>query len=111
MVLILGGVGCFMGLVANATELLVSRRAKLLRQKKQNVVIGVFFAEMGTDLLARCVALDRHIELIRPRFLVTGHWKPQDFSQTMTGLAGLEQELDLSDADLVGLRDFLAGKS
>jgi voltage-gated potassium channel Kch len=67
MVLILGGVGMFTGLVANGTELLVSRRAKMLRQQKQNVVIGVFFAELGTDLLRRCVAQDPHLRNIRQR--------------------------------------------
>jgi hypothetical protein len=111
MVLIIGGVGCFMGLVANATELLVSRRAKMMREQKQNVVIGVFFAELGTDLLAVCVSLDRHLEAIRPRLLVTGHWKDQDFNQALLDLPTLGLALDLSQADLVGLRDFLGSKS
>ncbi len=111
MVLILGGVGCFMGLVANATELLVSRRAKLLREQKQNVVIGVFFAELGTDLLARCVAQDRRLGEIRPRLIVTGHWREQDFSRAINELPRLGLELDLAGADLPGLKDFLAGHS
>lgn len=111
MVLIMGGVGCFMGLVANATELLVSRRAKTLRQQKQNVVIGVFFAELGTDLLARCVTLDRHLEDIRPRLLVTGHWKERDFSQAIGAVSVMSADLDLDGVDLKGLRDFLASKS
>lgn len=111
MVLILGGVGCFTGLVANGTELLVSRRAKVMRQQKQNVVIGVFFAELGTDLLARCVRLDPNLQRFRQRLAVTGHWKDQDFDQAAAALPSLGLGLDLEGADLCELRDFLAAKS
>lgn len=111
MVLILGGVGCFTGLVANGTELLVSRRAKMLRQQKQNVVIGVFFAELGTDLLARCAGLDPDLERLRPRLLVTGHWKDQDFDQALAALPGTGLGLNLEGYELGQLRDFLAGKN
>lgn len=111
MTLILGGVGCFTGLVANGTELLVSRRAKSLRQQKQNVVLGVFFAELGTELLARCIRQDPHLEGIRPKLLVSGHWKDQDFAQALAHLPSLGLGVRLEGLDLLELRDFLASKS
>lgn len=111
MVLILGGVGMFTGLVANGTELLVSRRAKLLRQQKQNVVIGVFFAELGTELLSYCVAHDPHLRNARQRLLVSGHWKDQDFADRVRQLPGMDLKLDLSEADLLELRGLLSAKS
>ena len=47
IVLIVGGVGTFLGVVANASEILINRREQRLRQKKTNMVIGLFFTERG----------------------------------------------------------------
>ena len=49
--LILGGVGTFMGVVANFTEMLLSRREKAARELKLYMVEGIFFSELGSDLL------------------------------------------------------------
>jgi small-conductance mechanosensitive channel len=48
ILLIVTGVGTFLGVIANATELMLSRREKLARMKKLNMVIGVFFSEVET---------------------------------------------------------------
>ena len=49
--LIVLGVGTFLGVVANATEMMLSRRDKQIRMNKMNMVIGVFFSEVGIKLI------------------------------------------------------------
>ncbi len=49
-IIVLGG-GSFIGFIANATELLLMQRDAKSRLKKQNIVLGIFFSEMGNDLL------------------------------------------------------------
>ncbi len=49
-IIVLGG-GSFIGFIANATELLLMHRDTENRLKKQNIVLGIFFSEMGNHLL------------------------------------------------------------
>ncbi len=51
--IILIGVGCFVGVVANAIELLIDERERRQRFEKLNMIIGAFFSEMGTNLLKK----------------------------------------------------------
>ncbi|MCQ8894797.1 MAG: potassium channel family protein [Methanolinea sp.] len=50
--LIIGGVGCFVGLVANALEHLTYRQEREHRRKRTNLLVGLFFSQLGTALLA-----------------------------------------------------------
>jgi len=50
-IIVLGG-GTFIGFVANATEMLLMQRDMKSRLKKQNIVLGIFFSEMGNHLLS-----------------------------------------------------------
>ena len=56
--LIIMGVGTFLGVVANGTELLLDRREKKIRLQKLNMVIGLFFSELGTPLLSHVTRYD-----------------------------------------------------
>ena len=46
IVLIVGGVGTFLGIVASITDLFVKRREESLRLQKLNMVTGLFFSEL-----------------------------------------------------------------
>src|SRR5512147_2181832 len=52
MVLIVVGVGTFLGVIANMTEIMLAKREIESRMEKLNMVIGVFFSEVGTRLLS-----------------------------------------------------------
>ena len=64
--MIIAGVGAFMGVVANVTEMLLSRREQEIRSGKTHMVTSVFFSELGTELLRFVRA---------PRMLIPGSWK------------------------------------
>ena len=65
IIIILTGVGCFVGFVANSIEYLIAQRERNLRMKKLNMISGVFFTEVGTNLLKKFSAQDPAIEEIR----------------------------------------------
>ena len=44
IVLIIGGVGTFLGIVASITDLFVKRREESIRLEKLNMVTGLFFS-------------------------------------------------------------------
>lgn len=67
ILLIITGVGTFLGVIANATEMMLSRRETQARMKKLNMVIGVFFSEVGNRLIHLFVLADAHFYFKRTR--------------------------------------------
>src|SRR4030042_6431366 len=65
ILLILSGVGTFLGVIANATEIMLSRREKQVRLEKLNMVIGVFFSEVGTHLIRDVADYDPNFDEVR----------------------------------------------
>ena len=48
VLIIVLGVGTFLGVIANSVEILLNIREKKQRNKKLNMIIGAFFSELGT---------------------------------------------------------------
>jgi voltage-gated potassium channel len=49
LIIVLGS-GAFIGCIANATEMMLLQREFKQRMKKQNIVLGIFFSELGYHL-------------------------------------------------------------
>ena len=58
------GVGTFLGVIANATEIMLSRRENSARIEKLNMIIGVFYSGVGTRLLSDFSTFDPELEAI-----------------------------------------------
>jgi hypothetical protein len=89
---------------------LLSEREKKARLEKLNMVIGVFFSEVGTLLLTYLSDADPRLELIRKDLIVTNNWSDQEFSQVSRHLKGYDYGIHLPMIDLEDLRSFLLGK-
>lgn len=59
---------------------LLSAREKRDMLKKLNMVVGVFFSEVGTALLKSLSAFDSQSDKIGVRLIVAGNWSEQEFS-------------------------------
>lgn len=111
ILLILGGVGTFMGMVANFTEMLLSRRERAAREMKLYMVEGVFFSELGSDLLHRLILGDPSREELAAELRVKADWTPTDFNNLQERLAGYAYEVEPGLVDLGEIRLLLAGKT
>ncbi|MBU0494992.1 MAG: potassium channel family protein [Chloroflexi bacterium] len=105
--LIVAGVGTFLGVIANATDWLLSRREVRARTQKLNVVISLFFSELGTPLLAACCALDPHLDEWRQQVLVTPAWTAADFARARAPVAGRSYTVAVQPEPLAHLSTFL----
>jgi voltage-gated potassium channel len=92
--IILAGVGCFVGVVANAIEYLIEMRERSLRIEKLNMIIGVFFSEVGTKLLKKFSTIDPDIQGIRSALIVSNNWSDEDFIKATTMLKAHSFRLD-----------------
>ena len=107
VVIILAGVACFVGVVANSIDYMVAQRERKLSDKKINMLIGVFFSEVGTNLLKKFSFVDPKIEEIRSALIVSNKWSESDFSHAASVLKNRVSILDSSAINLKELNEFL----
>jgi len=59
---------------------LLGRREQQARLKKLNIVIGVFFSEIGMELLGGCLALERRAEALVAELRKASRWSPGELA-------------------------------
>jgi voltage-gated potassium channel len=79
LIIIFGGVGTFLGVVAIITDLFVNRREEAIRQQKIDMITGLFFSEMGNELLKHFIRFDTETEELYKILKISAEWKSEDF--------------------------------
>jgi hypothetical protein len=110
ILLIILGVGTFLGVVANATEMMLNRREKQARLEKLNMVIGVFFSEVGTKLLIMFSDHDPRLNSVKSDLMIGTDWTDQDFVRVQRKLKDYDYGVEIQKIDLKALRDILVEK-
>jgi voltage-gated potassium channel len=110
IILIILGVGTFLGVVANATELMLNRREQRAITNKINMLIGVFFSEAGDRLIRIFSASDPDINTIRDKLQIKPNWQERDFDIIVNLLHNYSYKIDLQKIALADLSDFLQDK-
>jgi hypothetical protein len=101
-------------------ENVITEREKNVMLEKLNMVIGVFFSEVGTDLLKAISEFDNQTEkigrdVIVKNILGMSYWTRKDFSNAEKRVKNYEYDLDIREDDrsvefLECLKDFLMDK-
>lgn len=110
VVLIITGVGTFLGVVANATEMLLNRREKKLRDQKLHMITGLFFSEIGTRLLTFFSRFDVNTDVLRESLIITDEWVEKDFTEVDKRLKSHRYNIDVRRGEAEELRRFLNEK-
>jgi hypothetical protein len=74
------------------------------------MVLGVFFSEVGDRLLGLLSGCDDSIDAVREHLVVKARWKPEDFTGTLKKLEKYSFKINIENADLQYMHDFLTGK-
>lgn len=91
-------------------ERVLKDREREAMMKKLNMVIGVFFSEVGTRLLRDFLAFFPDGEELCRRLRPTPQWRDRDFLAARDFLKGQDIRLDARLGDLKELKSFLAEK-
>ena len=110
ILIIITGVGTFLGVVANTTELMLNRKIQQTTLQKLNMVVGVFFSEVGARLIAIFTRHDPDWERFRKDLLVTGDWSAQDFLRVGRDIKKYHYEVVVEKDELEELSRFLLAK-
>jgi hypothetical protein len=108
--LIVTGVGTFLEVIAGITQVMLKRRDKELRVEKLNMILGLFFSEIGTKLLKTLSDADPDPSSLVEVFAAIGEWEEQKFKNELNGASQHTYRVDVGGVDLEGLREFLERK-
>jgi len=112
LLLIIMGAGTFLGVMANATEIVLNKRGKQVRLEKLNIMMGLFFSETGTHLLSIFADNDSNLnEDTKKSFLINNSWKDDDFINLKKKRTNIEFKINHEKIPLIEINRFLNEKS
>jgi hypothetical protein len=97
-------------LVTIIIQELLEWREKENRIEKLNTIIGVFFSELGVDLLTYFSDLDPNLGTIRNDLIVSSQWTDEQFSKAMNRLGKYSYKVEPEKLDLEKLKQYLIEK-
>jgi voltage-gated potassium channel len=110
IILIIVGIGTFLTIITNVTQMLIQRGHNRLRAQRLNMIIGVFFTEVGNQLLRIFTQYDPQINEIRKDCLITQDCSETDFAHLKRRLQRHECNIEPKSMDLKTLSEFLMQK-
>jgi hypothetical protein len=97
-------------IVVVVLERLLSRQEKLQIRHKMNMVVGVFFSEIGNTLIRKLInAYDRKQDIVKS-FSVNNSWTRKDFKYAMASCSSLSATPSGQHIDFDDLKYFLNSK-
>jgi hypothetical protein len=108
--LIVIGIGTFLSIITHFTKPLFQRGLNRLRRHRLNMLIRIFFTEIGDQLLRIFVSYDPGIESIRDELLIDNSWTAADFTHLRRKFQHTNFGIDPSLMDLAALKGFLQKK-
>ena len=88
---------------------LMNERERRERMEKIKMVIGAFFSQVGSELLAMFSQLDSDAGFMKKRLLISGAWTKKDFSAVLKDVQGHGFRLAAGHRELQSVRDILKG--
>ncbi len=89
---------------------LLEMRDRRERLEKLNMVIGVFFSEVGTNLLRYFAKCDMNIDSICNDLVVSSNWTDQQFLEASKKLKKYDYSVEIKQMDIESLKKFLVSK-
>ncbi|MBN1627612.1 MAG: hypothetical protein JW944_13900, partial [Deltaproteobacteria bacterium] len=97
-------------LVTLILDRLLKKREKQGLLNKMNMVIGVFFNEVGTELIKIVGGFLENIEDVNSRLQISQKWKDKDFKEVMHKISIGPDHLAIDSPNLIVLKEFLEKK-
>jgi len=91
-------------LVVLVIETAISQREKTVLLEKLNMVIGVFFSEVGTDLLSEISKFDSKSKKISQILVINSNWAEADFNKVKNDIINRKYVLNIKGNDPVSLK-------
>jgi len=94
-------------LVVVVIERVLSRHEKQSVLEKLNMLVGLFFSELGVELLGELTDAIENQDGLRPRLDVGGAWSASDFRRARAFVGAFDYKVNARQLDLAELRSML----
>lgn len=91
-------------------EQILKRRERESLRQKLNMVVGVFFSEVGVPLLKCCREFVRESPELTGMLKVSPQWQAADYQRCLAYLEQHEIHVDSRNGDLAALREFVVNR-
>jgi hypothetical protein len=91
-------------------ERVIKERERQSVMRKLNMVIGVFFSEVGNRLLKELSAYVVSCEVLKSHLLINGTWKESEFAAALDFLKNCDVKIESKCCEKHILKDFLVDK-
>ncbi len=108
--LIVIGIGTFLTIITNLTQMLIQRGQNRLRRRRLNMMIGVFFTEVGNHLLHMFTSFDPNVGDIRGECTLEQNCSEMDFVELRKLLRSYKYPIDPTMMDLESVIGLLMEK-
>lgn len=108
--LIITGVGTFLEVIASITQVMLKRRDKEQRAEKLNMILGLFFSEIGTRLLKSLSEGDPDLTSLVGEHPVTEAWGNRKDLDEASRFSQHSFNIDIDRVDLESIRRLLERK-
>jgi hypothetical protein len=88
----------------------LSHREQQAILEKLNMLIELFFSEIGVAMIKNLAGFDAHWEEFRVNFTRLDHWKDRDFEHYRRQVLDVRLEVNCQTVDLASLNQFLLDK-
>lgn len=109
--LVFAGIGTFVGVVETVAESVLAVKEEKTKREKRNMIRGIFFSDVGLDLLERIVPADPDSPELYGKLDVAASWDRKRFKAAERLLDGHAFALNAARVDLAGMRAMLREKS
>ncbi len=86
---------------------ILERREKNHLIEKLNMLVGLFFSEMGLDILKMCAGADSELGDMREEYALSMNWTESDFENLHSSLVKHPHKLDANKVDILKLKEKL----
>lgn len=97
-------------LVTLVIDRVIKEREKEVLLEKLNLIIGVFFNEVGTTILKYCTSIDPHVDEIAKFLIIDPSWEETDFKEALIKCKNFNCDVEFDKVDLGKIKEFLLSK-
>jgi len=97
-------------LVTLVIDRVVKEREREGLIEKFNLIIGIFFSEVGTTILKYCTSIDPGVDEIASFLLVDSRWEERDFKAALEKCENYIYDIEFHKVDLENMKEFLLSK-
>jgi hypothetical protein len=109
--LIVVGVGTFSGVMVNLAGVIFEQRERGLRIERSSALVGVFFSEIGNDLIKLFLSADPEVEHLCKDASIRDDWTEADFASLRARIEDHEYNIEYAKAPFAEIRDVLSTKT